>query len=208
VGIHVETSIEVEVPVHVAYDRWMRCTDEPRAQDVQQAGEALTHWGAEIDGVRREWDALMARADGQEITWTATTGSTRTATACLTAVGPERTRIRLTLDDRSHGGAGSVDDADPAAPLLMGYPGDRVGHTEVGGQEPDDAAAGVVTGYPGARPADGAHHLADPAAAVLTGYPGARAGHTATGGQGPDDPAAGVLTGYPGARSAGHLGIG
>ena len=76
-GIHVETSIEVEVPVHVAYDRWMRCTDEPRAQDVQQAGETLTHWGAEIDGVRREWDALMARADGQEITWTATTGSTR-----------------------------------------------------------------------------------------------------------------------------------
>jgi hypothetical protein len=236
VGIHVERSIEVEVPVRVAYDRWLRWTIGPRStsgtQNVQQVGEPLTHWGAEIDGLRREWDALVARAGGREITWAATTGPTRTATVCLTAVGRDHTRIWLTLDDRSEGLADSVDaagpatpdaatashsvgmagagisggdPADPAAPILNGYPGERVGHTEVGGQEPGDAAAGVVTGYPGAR-APGAHHLDDPAAGVLTGYPGGRAGHTATGGQGAGDPAAGVLTGYPGARTAGHLG--
>ena len=70
---HVERSIEVEVPVRTAYDQWTQFEEFPRfmsgVQEVRQVGDALTHWVAEIAGVRREWDAAileqLARREGR-----------------------------------------------------------------------------------------------------------------------------------------------
>ena len=98
---------------------------------------------------------------------------------------------------------------DPDAAFLTGFPGERISHTNTGGQGTDDPAAGVLTGFPGDRTPS---HLgagaesADPDAEFLTGFPGERISHTNTGGQGTDDPAAGVLTGFPGHRTPSHLG--
>jgi uncharacterized membrane protein len=59
----VEKTIEVEVPVRTAYNQWTQFEEFPQfmggVDQVEQVGDALTHWVAQIGGVRREWDAAI-----------------------------------------------------------------------------------------------------------------------------------------------------
>ena len=105
---HVERSIEVEVPVRTAYDQWTQFEEFPRfmqaVQEVRQIGAALTHWVAEIAGVRREWDAaILEQVPDRKVAWAATTGTTNAGAVYFDAVGPDRTRVRLTLDYEPEG---------------------------------------------------------------------------------------------------------
>ena len=105
---HVERSIEVEVPVRTAYDQWTQFEEFPRfmsgVQEVRQVGDALTHWVAEIAGVRREWDAaILEQVPDQKVSWAATSGATNAGAVFFMAVGPDRTQVRLTLDYEPEG---------------------------------------------------------------------------------------------------------
>jgi hypothetical protein len=105
---HVERSIEVEVPVRTAYDQWTQFEEFPRfmsgVSEVRQVGEAMTHWVAEIAGVRREWDAaILEQLPDQKVAWAATSGATNAGAVFFTAVGPDRTQVRLTLDYEPEG---------------------------------------------------------------------------------------------------------
>ncbi len=105
---HVERSIEVEVPVRTAYDQWTQFEEFPRfmtgVQEVRQIGDALTHWVAEIGGVRREWDAaILEQIPDQKVAWAATTGATNAGAVFFQAVGENRTMVRLTLDYEPEG---------------------------------------------------------------------------------------------------------
>ncbi len=105
---HVERSIEVGVPVRTAYDQWTQFEEFPRfmsgVQEVRQIADALTHWVAEIAGVRREWDAaILEQEPDEKVAWAATTGATNAGAVYFTAVGPDRTRVRLTLDYEPEG---------------------------------------------------------------------------------------------------------
>jgi carbon monoxide dehydrogenase subunit G len=105
---HVERSIEVEVPVRTAYDQWTQFEEFPRfmsgVQEVRQVGDALTHWVAEIAGVRREWDAaILEQVPDQKVSWAATSGATNAGAVYFMAVGPDRTQVRLTLDYEPEG---------------------------------------------------------------------------------------------------------
>ena len=57
----IEKTIEVGVPVAVAYDQWTQFEEFPRFMDgiveVKQLDEKRVHWVAEIGGERHEWDA-------------------------------------------------------------------------------------------------------------------------------------------------------
>jgi carbon monoxide dehydrogenase subunit G len=108
VTTHVERSIEVDVPVRTVYDQWTQFEDFPRfmggVQQVRQVGDTLTHWVAEIAGVRREWDAeILEQVPDQKVAWAATTGATNAGTVYFDAVGADRTRVRLTLDYEPEG---------------------------------------------------------------------------------------------------------
>ena len=105
---HVERSIEVEVPVRAAYDQWTQFEEFPRfmsgVQEVRQVGDALTHWVAEIAGVRREWDAaILEQVPDQKVAWAATTGATNAGAVYFKDVGSGRTQVRLTLDYEPEG---------------------------------------------------------------------------------------------------------
>jgi carbon monoxide dehydrogenase subunit G len=100
---HVERSIEVAVPVRTAYDQWTQFEDFPRfmsgVQEVRQVGDALTHWTAEIAGVRREWDAaIVEQVPDEKVAWAATTGTPNAGAVYFQAVGADRTQVRLSLD--------------------------------------------------------------------------------------------------------------
>lgn len=105
---HVERSIEVAVPVRAAYDQWTRFEEFPRfmsgVEEVRQVGDALTHWVAQIGGVRREWDAaIVEQVPDERVAWAATTGATNAGTVFFDRVGTDRTRVRLTLDFEPEG---------------------------------------------------------------------------------------------------------
>jgi len=108
VTTHVERSIEVAVPVRAAYDQWTRFEEFPRfmsgVEEVRQVGDAMTHWVAQIAGVRREWDAaIVEQVPDEKVAWAATTGATNAGTVFFDRVGTDRTRVRLTLDFEPEG---------------------------------------------------------------------------------------------------------
>jgi hypothetical protein len=108
VATHVERSIEVAVPVRIAYDQWTQFEDFPRfmsgVQEVRQISNALTHWVAEIAGVKREWDAaILEQVPDQKVAWAATTGATNAGAVYFQSVGTDRTQVRLTLDFEPEG---------------------------------------------------------------------------------------------------------
>src|SRR3954467_6576901 len=76
----IEQSVEVNVPLSTAYDQWTQFEEFPTFMDgvesVTQIDDVNLHWVADIDGVRREWDAVISEQHPDErIAWTSTTGA-------------------------------------------------------------------------------------------------------------------------------------
>ena len=70
----VEKKIEVEVPVHTAYNQWTQFEEFPRfmegVKEVRQIDNSRLHWVAEVAGERKEWDAKITRqVPDQVIAW-------------------------------------------------------------------------------------------------------------------------------------------
>jgi carbon monoxide dehydrogenase subunit G len=108
VATQVEKSIEVDVPVHTAYDQWTQFEDFPQfmggVDEVRQVGDSLTHWVAQIGGVRREWDAaILQQVPDNKVAWAATTGATNAGAVYFQSLGPDRTLVRLSLEYEPEG---------------------------------------------------------------------------------------------------------
>ena len=63
----IEKSIDVDVPVRVAYNQWTQFEEFPRfmegVQEVRQLDDTRLHWVADLGGKKKEWDARDHRAD-------------------------------------------------------------------------------------------------------------------------------------------------
>ena len=99
----VEHSIDVEVPVRVAYDQWTQFEDFPKFMDnvesVQQTDDTHLHWVAEIAGQRKEWDAEITQQEpDQRVAWTATTGAPNAGAVDFHRIDDQKTRVTLTMD--------------------------------------------------------------------------------------------------------------
>ena len=75
----VEKSIDVEVPVSVAYDQWTQFEEFPKFMEgvveVKQLDDSRVHWVAEVSGERHEWDAeIVEQEPDRVIAWRATDG--------------------------------------------------------------------------------------------------------------------------------------
>jgi uncharacterized membrane protein len=108
VTTHVERSIEVEVPVRMAYDQWSRFEEFPRfmsgVEEVRRVDDGMTHWVAHFAGVRREWDAaIVEQVPDEKVAWAATTGATNAGAVFFDSVAADCTRVRLTLDFEPEG---------------------------------------------------------------------------------------------------------
>ena len=104
----VEKTIEVDVPVQIAYNQWTQFEDFPQfmggVDQVRQVGDALTHWVAQIAGVRREWDAaILEQVPDSKVAWAATTGATNAGAVHFQSLGPARTLVRLHLEYEPEG---------------------------------------------------------------------------------------------------------
>ncbi len=57
----VQESVDVDVPIRVAYDQWTQFESFPNfmggVERITQLDDTRTHWVTNIDGVKREFDA-------------------------------------------------------------------------------------------------------------------------------------------------------
>ena len=99
----VEHSIDVDVPVRVAYDQWTQFEDFPQFMDsvesVRQIDDTHLHWVAEVAGQRKEWDAEITQQEpDQRVAWTATTGAKNAGAVDFHRIDDRKTRVTLTMD--------------------------------------------------------------------------------------------------------------
>jgi uncharacterized membrane protein len=76
----IEKSIDVGVPVSVAYDQWTQFEEFPQFMDgiveVKQLDDKHVHWVAEVGGERKEWDAeIVEQKPDRIIAWRSTSGT-------------------------------------------------------------------------------------------------------------------------------------
>lgn len=98
----IEKSIEVRVPVRVAYDQWTQFEEFPRfmqgVEEVRQLDDTTLEWHVSIGGVSRSFRAAIEEQRPDErIAWRATEGQDQAGVVTFAPVGSDRTRVQLEL---------------------------------------------------------------------------------------------------------------
>jgi uncharacterized membrane protein len=98
----VKKSIELEVPVRVAYDQWTQFEDFPKFMDgveaVQQLDDKRLHWRAKVAGKMNEWDAeITQQMPDQIIAWRSMSGDRNEGIVRFQSMGADKTKIELEM---------------------------------------------------------------------------------------------------------------
>jgi uncharacterized membrane protein len=112
----IESSIDVNVPVRVAYDQWTQFEQFPQfmsaVESVRQVDDTHLHWVATIAGVRKEWDAEITQQEpDQRVAWNSTSGAENAGAVDFHRLDDHSTRITLTMDVDPEGALENVGDA-------------------------------------------------------------------------------------------------
>jgi uncharacterized membrane protein len=97
----VKKSIDVDVPVRIAYDQWTQFEEFPRFMDgveaVQQLDDKRLHWRAKVGGKVEEWDAeINEQVPDKIISWSSTSGARNEGIVRFVPAG-EKTKIELEM---------------------------------------------------------------------------------------------------------------
>lgn len=111
-----EKSIDVNVPVSVAYNQWTQFEEFPQfmegVKEVKQQGDKLQHWKANIGGKEKEWDAeITEQLPDQVVAWRSTTGAPNSGRVRFEKLGANQTRVHLTMEYEPEGVIENVGDA-------------------------------------------------------------------------------------------------
>jgi uncharacterized membrane protein len=104
----VEKSIEVNVPVRVAYNQWTQFEEFPHFMEgvkrVEQRTDNRLYWEAEIAGKDEAWEAVIIdQVPDRRIAWTNTAGAKNAGAVSFEAVSPDVTRISLQIEYEPEG---------------------------------------------------------------------------------------------------------
>ena len=103
----IEKSIDVRVPVSVAYGQWTQFEEFPQfmegVEQVTQLDDSHMHWVAEIGGERREWDAeIVEQQPDRVIAWRSTDGTSNAGRVEFMPID-EGTRISVRMEHEPEG---------------------------------------------------------------------------------------------------------
>jgi uncharacterized membrane protein len=112
---HIEKSIEVKVPVRIAYNQWTQFEEFPRfmegVESVEQIDDKRLRWKAKIAGKLVEWNAeITEQVPDRRIAWKSTSGTENSGVVWFDDLG-DRTRITLKMSYEPHGFAENAADA-------------------------------------------------------------------------------------------------
>ncbi|MGE0542230.1 MAG: SRPBCC family protein [Dehalococcoidia bacterium] len=99
----IEKSIDVRVPVNVAYNQWTQFEEFPRfmegVKSVQQLDDKRLRWVAEIGGQTAEWDAeITEQTPDQRVAWTNTMGARNAGAVDFHHLDDMTTRVTLMME--------------------------------------------------------------------------------------------------------------
>jgi uncharacterized membrane protein len=109
-------TIDVDVPVDVAYNQWTQFESFPQFMDgveeVVQKSDTMTHWKISLAGVEREFDAeITEQSPEQRIAWNAVDGTDHAGVVTFHKLEDAKTRITLQIDTHPQGLVEKVGDA-------------------------------------------------------------------------------------------------
>ena len=95
-------SIEVNVPIGVAYDQWTQFEEFPRfmegVESVNQLDDKRLHWRAKVGGKVEEWDAeIYQQEPDRVIAWRSIAGAPNEGAVRFTPLGADTTKVELEL---------------------------------------------------------------------------------------------------------------
>lgn len=98
-----EYSVDVNVPVRVAYNQWTQFEQFPSfmegVQEVRQLDDQHLFWRVEIGGVERAWYAKVTeQTPDQRVAWTSTSGAKNAGVVTFHHIDDTTTRIMLQID--------------------------------------------------------------------------------------------------------------
>ncbi|MFF0065610.1 SRPBCC family protein [Streptomyces sp. NPDC005279] len=107
----VKESVEVEVPVHTAYNQWTQFEEFPKfmegVEEVTQLDDTHNHWTTKIGGVRREFDTeIVDQLPDERIAWRTISGDTQQmGMVRFQRLDDTHTRVELVMDVEPTGAA-------------------------------------------------------------------------------------------------------
>ena len=101
-------SIDVAVPVRVAYDQWTQFEDFPSfmegVKQVKQHDDTTLEWTAEIAGIERSWRAeITDQEPDTRVAWRSISGAKNAGEVTFQPLGDTMTRVTLQLDVEPEG---------------------------------------------------------------------------------------------------------
>ena len=105
----VQETIDVEVPLEVAYNQWTQFEDFPEFMDgvesVTQFDDTHTHWVTKVGGVTREFDAEITEQHPDErVAWSSTGGEAEHAgVVTFHRLSEISTRVAIQIDWQPEG---------------------------------------------------------------------------------------------------------
>jgi uncharacterized membrane protein len=108
-----QQSIDVNVPVHTAYNQWTQFESFPQfmegVEEVRQLDDKHLHWKAKVGGKVQEWDAeITEQIPDQKIAWRSISGAPNGGVVTFNYLGPNTTRVLLSIDYDPQGVAESA----------------------------------------------------------------------------------------------------
>ncbi|MGE3773357.1 MAG: SRPBCC family protein [Gammaproteobacteria bacterium] len=98
----IEESIDLDVPVRMAYDQWTRFEEFPRfmsgVREVVQLDDTHLRWRVEIAGAERTWTAeIIEQIPDERIAWATTAGKHNAGVVHFMPLGGARSRLHLRI---------------------------------------------------------------------------------------------------------------
>ncbi len=112
----IEESIEIDVPVSVAYNQWTQFEEFPRfmegVEKVEQIDDRRLHWVAEVAGKRNEWDAeISEQRPDERVAWHSTSGTPNAGAVTFHRLDDNRTKVMVQVEYEPEGAVETVGDA-------------------------------------------------------------------------------------------------
>ncbi|MER7705729.1 SRPBCC family protein [Kitasatospora sp. NPDC097605] len=105
----VKESVDVDVPLHAAYDQWTLFEEFPRFMEgvdaVTQLDDRHNHWRTSIGGVTREFDTeIVDQLPDERIAWRTVDGDVdQKGVVSFQRIDAAHTRVSLAIDFRPEG---------------------------------------------------------------------------------------------------------
>ena len=99
----IEKSIDVDVPVSVAYNQWTQFEEFPQfmegVDEVSQLDDTRLHWKATIAGKTKEWySKITEQIPDQRIAWTSEGGTFTAGVVTFHRIDENETRVMLQME--------------------------------------------------------------------------------------------------------------